>query len=1103
MQYFVKTVDQLGFGAQGKLMSLTLALLAAGMVSGCSSTPTKKPTQAKATKTLSSQAGRQQALLDSNSIDSLEALLSATDMAAVEGDRLAVLRYGDVWQRMRAGFKMNLEVQNSRINAQRSWFSSRQPYINRLSARASRYLHYTVTEAERRGIPTEIALLPVIESSYDPAATSSAAAAGMWQFIPSTGTIYGLRQNSIYDGRRDVVESTRAAYEFLGSLYNQFGSWELALAAYNAGPGRIQQAINRNMAAGLPTDYWSLKLPAETMNYVPRFLAVAQIVKNPNQYGVYLPSIANRPHFREVQLPGVVDLTLAASIAGLNYQELYELNPGFRGSYTDPMGPNRLLIPAALSAQVDQRLRGMPTLAQTNPGLAASLGPVGGAVILNSNIRGGSSFSTQQAAALMSAGSVTRQPSTTTLTTPTRPSSGMPINTATVTTTLSNGKQTVTTTAATTVANTAATNKPLTPSTATPPSSSGLWAQSTKRLPTPSSSNALAAFASQADLPSSPRIPVAVTPARNVQPIALIEPPVTASVTTRSGTVVTTPATVSVTSEPQPSAAETAKVVAELQALAPAGTQVVDPLDGKINLTAIQTSQSVADAKGQELKIKYEQPVLLAQKTNNPVKPKVAPVIVNATQKPQGERSVHVVQGGDTLASIASRYAVNWRDIANWNQIDPNKSLYVGTSLYLYNAKKPQPVRPTSYVVQSGDTLTAVAEKFGLSNRQLAEMNNLTPTSNLLRGSRLTLVGNAAMDKGATDNEPEPQSTRNSRTSTLRDGNEKHRNEKIETTNYKVKAGESIGSLAKRYNLSNEQLATLNKLSPTGTLYLGQSIKVPLHAAIEADEKQDKPTSSRTSKSTKQDTVSYSVKSGDTLSKIASRYNLSNEELAKLNKISATSMVIVGQKLNVPDIDVADEAPEQPSSYVVQSGDTLTRVAAKFDMTPQQLAEINGLKANASLMRGASLSLVAETSAQASGKSGSSKSASSKTTSPREKDKAVEADVEEISVIKGSGSDDSESYSVKRGESLNSIAAKYNLTAAELAKLNQISAKTKVQAGQSLNVPKLTVNYTIKRGDTLIRLASKHGMSVNELAKLNQISPSSNVKVGDVLVVPN
>ena len=200
-------------------------------------------------------------------------------MRAVEGDRLLILKHGDVWKRMTVGFKMDLNHWDSRIEAQRSWFISRQPYLDRLSARASRYLYHTVKEAERRGLPTELALLPVIESSYDPAATSSAAAAGLWQFIPSTGKIYGLKQTSLYDGRRDVVESTRAAYEFLGSLYNQFGSWELALAAYNAGPGRIQQAINRNRAAGLPTDYWSLKLPQETMNYVPRFLAVAQIIK--------------------------------------------------------------------------------------------------------------------------------------------------------------------------------------------------------------------------------------------------------------------------------------------------------------------------------------------------------------------------------------------------------------------------------------------------------------------------------------------------------------------------------------------------------------------------------------------------------------------------------------------------------------------------------------------------------------------------------------------------------------------------------------------------------------------------------------------------------
>ena len=277
-------------------------------------------------------------------------------MRAVEGDRLLILKHGDIWKRMTVGFKMDLNTWNPRIDAQRGWFISRQPYLDRLSARASRYLYYTVKEAERRGMPTELALLPIIESSYDPAATSSAAAAGLWQFIPSTGRIYGLKQTSLYDGRRDVVESTRAAYEFLGSLYNQFGSWELALASYNAGPGRIQQAINRNKAAGLPTDYWSLKLPQETMNYVPRFLAVAQIVKNPGTYGVSLPPIANRPHFREVTV-GAANLNEIAAITGLSRAELYQLNPGHRGDRIDPESPRRILIPADLSPSIDGKLK--------------------------------------------------------------------------------------------------------------------------------------------------------------------------------------------------------------------------------------------------------------------------------------------------------------------------------------------------------------------------------------------------------------------------------------------------------------------------------------------------------------------------------------------------------------------------------------------------------------------------------------------------------------------------------------------------------------------------------------------------------------------------
>lgn len=1043
------------FIEQYRLLTLTVALLSVGIVSGCSSAPPKATLNTKVTKTVktgkagkTSAVSQQEALLDSSSIDSLESLLSATDMAAVEDNRLAILKHGDVWRRIRAGFKLDLDVSNNRVDAQRGWFTTRQPYIDRLSARASRYLYYTVTEAERRGIPTELALLPVIESSYDPSATSNAAAAGLWQFIPSTGTIYGLRQNSLYDGRRDVVESTRAAYEFLTSLYNQFGSWELALASYNAGPGRVQQAINRNRAAGLPTDYWSLKLPTETMNYVPRFIAVSQIVKNPANYGVSFPSVANRPHFREIQLPGVVDLNMAASIAGLSSQELFELNPGFRTGYTDPMGPSRLLIPASLNAQVDNRLRSMPTLAQTNPTLLASLGPVGGAVILSG---GSKSYNSQQAAALMSAGSFTKPIS--------RPVTNTTASTATTVTTSVSGanKASLPTSSA------IVTNK-----------SGSTLAQNVRRMATPSNPNALANFASQADVPSSPRIPVAVTMAPNVKPI--VEPPISK---TELETIITSTASEKATSpivaavqEPQPSTKEKDMVVAELEALAPAGTQVVDPLDGKIQITAIQTSQSVADSKGEELKINYEQPYVVAQKNTAAISKK--PVVVNAAparvEKPQGERSVYTVQAGDTLANIAARHGLKWRDIADWNQIDANKGLLRGTNLYLYGAKKVEPPKPSSYTVQAGDTLTAVAARFNMSPKQLADMNgDLTPTSNLLKGSKLNLNESSASVSG--------KSSKNSSSPTAA---------KIELTGYKVKRGEYLKLIAERHDITHEELAALNNIPSNSSLAVGQNIKVPADKVTEAVVASDRDNSRSKQKV---NTTTYTVKSGDNLSKIASQFNSSNEDIGKLNKISANAMVSVGQKLTVPDTEVAKEI-EKPTSYRVQSGDTLSEVAAKFDLTPKQLAELNNLKTSSNLIKGSTLSLIADDS---------KKDKKSKTTT---RDEDADTSTQVASKGKSSGGDGTETYTVKRGESLNAIAAKYELSTSELAKLNNLSAKSMVQVGQTLNVPKLTINYTIKRGDTLTRVATKYGLSVNELAKLNQISSSTSVKAGDVLVVP-
>lgn len=291
--------------------------------------------------------------------DDIDELLGVTEMEAAILTPEDLAKFGDVWERTRAGFKLEA-IDNERIAAQRGWFGKRQDYLDRMTARASHYLYHTVTEAEKLGLPTELALLPIIESSYDPFATSPAQAAGLWQFIPGTGKIYGLRQTWWYDGRRDVLESTRAAYKFLSQLYKKFGSWELALASYNWGPGNVQKAIDRNLAAGLPTDYWSLRMPAETMAYVPRFLAVAQVVKDPAAFGVRLKPIVNKPHFRETYAKNQVDLSAVAKIAGLTTKQLYQLNPAYMRWATNPDGPHRVLVPTETHESFEELLAGLP-----------------------------------------------------------------------------------------------------------------------------------------------------------------------------------------------------------------------------------------------------------------------------------------------------------------------------------------------------------------------------------------------------------------------------------------------------------------------------------------------------------------------------------------------------------------------------------------------------------------------------------------------------------------------------------------------------------------------------------------------------------------------
>ncbi|MGI9130631.1 MAG: transglycosylase SLT domain-containing protein, partial [Candidatus Methylopumilus sp.] len=235
----------------------------------------------------------------------------------------------NLWQRIFSRFEIKDE-NNLRSKKYEDWYSARPEYVERMMDRSQKYLFYVVGEVEKRGMPSEIALLPMIESAYNPIANSRSKAVGIWQFIPSTGRLYGLKQDWWQDKRRNVVDATNAALDYLQKLHALFGTWDLALAAYNAGEGTVSRAIAKNKAKGLPTDYAHLKLPAETKDYVPKLQAIKNIVSNPNQYGLYINPIPNKPYFTYVEAPAVIDADLAANLAEISYDEFLLLNSEHR-----------------------------------------------------------------------------------------------------------------------------------------------------------------------------------------------------------------------------------------------------------------------------------------------------------------------------------------------------------------------------------------------------------------------------------------------------------------------------------------------------------------------------------------------------------------------------------------------------------------------------------------------------------------------------------------------------------------------------------------------------------------------------------------------------
>jgi membrane-bound lytic murein transglycosylase D len=291
------------------------------------------------------------------------AALSPVTPGSVNRDGVATLNLpNDLWERIRKGYQMpNLETEL--VNDRTQWYASKPDYLQRMSERSSKYLFHIVEEIQARKMPTELALLPFIESAFNPQAVSSARASGMWQFMPATGKSFDLKQNAFRDDRRDVQASTRAALDYLERLHKMFGDWHLALAAYNWGEGNVGKAIARNKRAGLPTGYTDLNMPMETRMYVPKLQAMKNIVGKPPFYSVVLPSIPNHPYFQSVPLPRDMDVSVAAKLADISEQDFKALNPSAHRPVLLAAGTPNILLPWD-NAEIFQRNYEASTLAR-------------------------------------------------------------------------------------------------------------------------------------------------------------------------------------------------------------------------------------------------------------------------------------------------------------------------------------------------------------------------------------------------------------------------------------------------------------------------------------------------------------------------------------------------------------------------------------------------------------------------------------------------------------------------------------------------------------------------------------------------------------------
>jgi membrane-bound lytic murein transglycosylase D len=357
--------------AVARFLLVDCGLLAgAALLAGCAHQPTHAPVAPPVVVAPTPAPPVVQAAVPSPPTDpaadtAVPAVAAATTDATVDGtgplpgppaDSVVTVKTADLFQRIRTGFQLE-DVDEVAIDRELNWFANHPDYLERTWGRAETWLYYIVGQLEARNMPRELALLPVIESAFEPYAYSRAQASGLWQFISDTGRRFGLKQDWWYDGRRDAIEATRAALDYLQELHDEFdGDWLLAIAAYNCGELAVSRAVDLNQRQGKPIDFWHLKLPTETRAYVPKLLAMARLVRSPARYGLEFSQIPNEPYFTQVATGGQIDLAVVAELAGISKDELYDLNPAYHRWATDPDGPHSLLVPIDAAPGLEETL---------------------------------------------------------------------------------------------------------------------------------------------------------------------------------------------------------------------------------------------------------------------------------------------------------------------------------------------------------------------------------------------------------------------------------------------------------------------------------------------------------------------------------------------------------------------------------------------------------------------------------------------------------------------------------------------------------------------------------------------------------------------------